>query len=176
MFRRRFAIEVNSRSPWVWRVLLSVLPLALGCGPAAETTIHGHWVGRADQLSSAWTPADATAMSQVSSPSQSTDGETQAVGGPFELSLDFQPNGQFTCGLHSSSRKFPQIAGSWRATQATGNRWQVELTNDADRRTLRLQLVFTESDQFTATQIDGDDRVGRILFRRQADGATTVTE
>ena len=145
-----------------WSIVLCISFLVAGCRKGSETTLQGHWLGEASDLRRSAT-FDGDAMAHVSAGSPTPlDDEASAI----SLGIDFQPHGKFVSELRAGDRQFTPVAGSWRVVQTNGRRWQVELIANDDQRVVRLQLVFADDDHFTATQIDGDDRLGQMRFHR----------
>jgi hypothetical protein len=146
------------QSPSGGRLPLLVLAMFWACGVVGclgtdNSKLVGRWEGHSSP-----SPAGDSSDSETNDPASAS--HTQ-----FTTILIFQPDYRFSMELVSNDGQTRQTQGSWQIDQATGTRWEVTLRQEDTQASVRLRIAFDE-EGFTARQVDGDDRIDSIHYRR----------
>ncbi len=146
----------NARHRWVqfspfW--MATVLAISTGgCLGTDNSKLVGRWEGQSRRAAG------------ESSDSQASDNFADS-NADFTSTLDFRSDYRFSMKLVTADGQVRQTQGTWQIDQATGTRWEVTLRQDDNRASVRLRIAFDDKG-FTARQVDGDDRVHSIHYRR----------
>lgn len=137
------------------RFLLGILWVTalVGCLGTDNSKLVGSWRGPSPDTSGS---AGSDSQTQASLPDSNTR---------FTTTLDFRPDYRFSMELVGSDGQTRRTQGKWQIDQATGDRWEVTLQQDGSQDIVRLRIAF-DADGFTARQVDGDDRIDSIHYRR----------
>jgi len=137
-----------------------LLPLLLisGCFQSSDGRLLGRWEGTCQPAETAVKPRDDV-------PANSSVTDTLPHLRELRVLLTCEPR-HFEMTLSRPDGSNDRRDGSWKVLETRGSRWLVEFVSDASPDRVRLQIVFDDDDRFTAREVQGDDRLGAIQFRR----------
>ena len=145
-------------------LLVCSLVFICGCRDTVTERLHGVWVASV-------TPGRTFLMYSDVSKSGATAG-SQTQRSACSVRLEFRGRGQVNMRVSLPGEEAIHETGTWRIIESLDPimRLGLEVVRDGQRLQRQLEIEFgTDPSQFSATEINGDHRVGEVVFHRQAD-------
>ena len=102
------------------------------------------------------------------STSQSSGYFSAAEMAETKATIEFTNDGRFKMTLAGPSQSEDVVQGSWVWTDRDSGTETAAILKTDDSQTIRWQIQFEpDSTRFTARQIDGDSRIGDVLYEKQ---------